>query len=266
MEPVFTLKKVKPRALAFVDYEHWLISLNHKYHLKPNIGSWISELRSKVDLRDLYFFGDFSTPEMEQELFRIRSFTTKIVETKNAGIYKKDFTDFIMLDFIYQQEIALPDTEAYILFTGDAHFNSVTAFLKNIRGKQVGLYGVRGALSTQLKNTADWWAELPFEADLFREYFRMILSNLRHLEDRKDFPVKPTFMRTVQCTAEYNNVEEEMIKSALEQLMAAGYISQKEEYIGFHRTITALCVDWDAVKQDGLWKEPYYSQPLLSVT
>lgn len=253
MQPYYTVKPKLPKAVAFVDYEHWLIALQKLHHIKPNIGSWIEDLSMRVQLRDLYFFGDFSTPEMEGELCRIRSFTNKIIETKNAGNYRKDFTDFIMLDAIYQQIILSPDVEAYIFFTGDAHFNSVAAFIKTICRKTVGVYGIQGSLSNQLKNTADWWYEVPFESEMYLLYYRMILNNIKYLEQRKERSVFPTFMRTVQCTADYNQVEADFIKDALQKLITEGYITQGEEYIGFRQTLKVLRVDWEAVVRDGIW-------------
>lgn len=241
-----------PSAIAFVDYEHWTVAQQKLFCMKPNIGEWFEDLHQKVKLRDVYFFGDFSAPSLENELYRIRSYSNKIIETKNAGYYKKDFTDFIMLDCIYQQVIQSPEVQAFVIFSGDAHFNAAAAFIKNICRKQVGLYGVRGALSGQLKNTVDWWVEVPSEAALFRTYYKMILSNIKHLEDRKDFSPKPTFHRTVQCTAEYNGVDQESIQAALKQMIALGYITQQEEYIGLHRTIPTIRVDWDAVRAAGL--------------
>lgn len=242
-----------PRAVAFVDYEHWLFSLANEYKLKPDIGAWLADLQDKVDLRDLYFFGDFSAPEMENELYRIRSFSNKIIETRNAGYYKKDFTDFIMLDAIYQQLFLSPSIEAFVILSGDAHFNSVCAFLKTICRKKIGIYGVRGALSGQLRNTADWWRELPFEVELFRLYYGMILSNLKRLEEHRERVFHPTFLRTVESTADYNGVDRELIRAALEKLIAMGYITKRLEHVGLRQTITAIRVDWDAVAMDGIW-------------
>lgn len=243
----------RPHAVAFVDYEHWMISLDKLYHMKPNIDSWIEDVHTRVKLRDIYFFGDFSAPEMENELYRIRSCTNKAIETRNAGYYRKDFTDFIMLDSIYQQVILSPETESFILFSGDAHFNSAAAFLKNICRKEVGVYGVRGALSNQLKKTSSWWVEVPNEVEEFRRYYTMLFQNIRHLEQIKNRTVFPTFMRTVENTAEYNQVDRELIRAALQQLIEKGYIGQRTEYVAFHKTITALSVDWDMAEMNGLW-------------
>lgn len=240
-----------PSAIAFVDYEHWTVAQQKLFCMKPNIGEWFDDLHKKVKLRDVYFFGDFTAPSLENELYRIRSYSNKIIETRNAGYYKKDFTDFIMLDCIYQQVIQSPEVQAFVIFSGDAHFNAAAAFIKNICRKQVGLYGVRGALSGQLKNTVDWWVEVPSEATQFRAYYEMILSNMKHLEERQGFSPKPTFRRTVEHTAEYNGVDQELIQAALQQMIEHGYITQQEEYIGLHRTITTIRVNWEAVRTDG---------------
>ena len=59
--------------------------------------------------------------------------------------YKKDMTDFIMLDYIYQTAALRPEIGVYILFTGDAHFQSVTKYLAQRLGKEVVIYGVTEA-------------------------------------------------------------------------------------------------------------------------
>ena len=63
-------------------------------------------------------------------MHKIRGYTNDIVETKNGGGYfKKDFTDFIMLDRIYQTAYTKKDIDTYIIFTGDGHFSSAVLFL-----------------------------------------------------------------------------------------------------------------------------------------
>ena len=129
--------------------------------MKPDIRSWYKGLSEQYELSDLYFFGDFSNPLLRQEIPRIREFTTGIIETQNASSYhKKDFTDFIMLDHIYQRSFQ-NDVDVFILFTGDGHFSSVVSYLVNKRRKAVEVFGITGAISASLKNTATKTTALP---------------------------------------------------------------------------------------------------------
>lgn len=80
---------------------------------------------------------------------------TTLWKQKTAGGYfKKDFTDFIMLDKIYQTAYSDKDIDTYIIFTGDSHFTSVVLFLKNVCRKKVVVYGVKNAFSGQLMTAA----------------------------------------------------------------------------------------------------------------
>ena len=134
-------KDKRKKALAFVDFEHWYISLEKLHRQKPNVRAWREELEKDYIVDDIYVFGDFSNPSLRAEIEKIRHVTNLIIETKNAsGFYKKDFTDFIMLDNIYQSAINRSDIEAFIIFSGDGHFSSVVSFLANRCRKEVGVY------------------------------------------------------------------------------------------------------------------------------
>ena len=64
-------KVSKPRALAFVDYEHWYISLDKMYHTRPDIGKWINDMEKTLDIRGIWFFGDFSkNPRIYEQYHR----------------------------------------------------------------------------------------------------------------------------------------------------------------------------------------------------
>lgn len=68
-------------------------------------------------------FADFSHRGIKEEIPKIRAITNTIIETQNsfAG-HKKDMTDFIMLDYIYQYVSDYPETGTIILFNGDGYF------------------------------------------------------------------------------------------------------------------------------------------------
>ncbi|MGI6742627.1 MAG: NYN domain-containing protein [Eubacteriales bacterium] len=164
--------RLKPRAVAFVDYEHWYIALDNLYGIRPDIKGWRDELAQKYDLSEIIIFADFSNPSLRAEISRIREVTNIIIETQNSSpTYAKDFTDFIMLDHIYQKTVSSPDIDVYIIFTGDGHFSSAVSFIMNRLNKPVVIYGVRNSLSNQLRNTASEVYEIPAVAPAVRRGF-----------------------------------------------------------------------------------------------
>jgi Protein of unknown function DUF88. len=250
-------KPAKPKAVAFVDYEHWFISLDKLFHVKPDIKRWRDDLAAKYELKELIFFADFSNPSIRPEISRIREVSNYIIETQNtSSSFKKDFTDFIMLDHIYQKAMTAAEVDVFIIFTGDGHFNSVTNFLISQLGKTVGVYGVRDAMSNQLRNTASFTVTVPADNDMSTEYTRMILRNMKFLQNntgsRRSYP---SFMPTVENVARINNVPQDKIADSLRKLIEGGYINQMQERPYGARSIKVLRVDWEKCRADGIYKE-----------
>ena len=54
-------KNSLPKAIAFVDYEHWFISMEKIHHAKPNIQAWFNDLKKKCNIVEVIFFADFSS-------------------------------------------------------------------------------------------------------------------------------------------------------------------------------------------------------------
>lgn len=247
-------EKNKPRAVAFVDYEYWYISMDKIHHARPDIGQWVAHMTEKYEVREIYFFADFSNESLSREIPKIRSYTNRIIETTNANSrVSKDFTDFIMLDHIYQRAMEKDDVSAFIIFTGDAHFNSVTAFLKNMCRKDVGIYGITGSLSSQLKTTASWYYEFPDEKKVESLYYSMIFTCISSLQ-KKDPLAKLSFMNTVNSVATAYNADDDVIQKYLQQLIDKGYITIKEEFV-YNKFLRVMDVDWNRVSKDGLWTD-----------
>ena len=257
----------KPRAIAFVDYEHWYISLNKLYHIRPDIKSWRNKLAKDYELKEIMFFGDFSNNTLRLEIPHIREITNYIIETQNASQHhKKDFTDFIMLDHIYQKALASSDIDIFIIFSGDGHFSSVVSFLTTRIGKPVGIYGIKDAVSAQLKNCASWTVELPEkEEDPLAEYYQMILRNLMYVEtsnEKQKSPNKiksfPTFWGTIEAATRYNKADKDKLVKAMRAMIDKGYLYQSHERVNqqSQKKVKVLNIDWDKVKRDEIWSEP----------
>lgn len=243
----------KHKAVAFVDYEHWLFSLQNNYYMVPDILQWANALKKSYEIRDIRFYGDFSQEAMSRELGRIRQISNQIIETKNGSEnYKKDFTDFIMLDAIYQAAIFLKDTDTFIFFTGDGHFSSVASFLKNTLQKSVIIYGVKNSFSNALKAAATTWFEIPSESDIFTNCYHLILKHIAYV-DSKSTGFRATFWNTVSSVSTRNGVGENIVTASLRQLIESGYIYQKVESVNFKKQLTILVVNWEKAIRDGIW-------------
>ncbi len=246
----------KKKAIAFVDFEHWYISLDRMYRTRPDIKAFRDELTDRYELVDIIFFGDFSNPSLRQEIFNIRQITNTIIDTQNtATAFEKDFTDFIMLDHIYQSAMNRSDVDAYVIFTGDGHFSSAVSFLATKRGKEVGIYAVKKACSAQLESCATYCRLLPDENDLALpsgKYSRMILKSLKALfEKNKGKKVRATFWQTVEAVSKQNKVGKEEVAKALRALIAGGYVYQVKES-DKPDSIRVLKVNWQQVYKDRL--------------
>lgn len=243
----------KKRAVAFVDYEHWFISMSKLYHQKPDLKKWQEEIREKYDITDILFFADLSNETLRTEIPRIREISNTIIDTQNTGSFKKDFTDFIMLDSIYQRAFVKENNETFIIFTGDGHFSSVVRFLANRCQKEVGIYAVKDAFSAQLKTSASWYIEIGKNENALDEYKKSILENFERLE-KSENKVRPTFMKTVEKISEVYKIDSENVKSALQELIRDDYIYQIKERFETNKNLNVLYVDWSKVERDGLYK------------
>ncbi|NLE13479.1 MAG: NYN domain-containing protein [Clostridiales bacterium] len=246
----------KPRAIAFVDYEHWYIALDNMYNTRPDIKAWREELAEKYDVIEIIFFADFSNQSLRTEIPRIREVSNYIVETQNATQYKKkDYTDFIMLDQIYQKAVTDYSIDVFILFTGDGHFSSAVSFIINRLRKEVCIYSIRGALSRQLKNTASYSVELPEPEPEFVRHASAILKNLRYIDDANKSRSKkayPTFAGTVDAVARYYKLNKSDVSKTLRDMLDKGICYQTEETFKDGNTVNVLNVDWTAARRSGI--------------
>ena len=242
----------KRKGIAFVDFEHWCFSLYDKFKMRPNITEWVEDIFRRASIEEILFFGDFSEPLLQQELKEIRVYSNRIIDTHNPERHRKDFTDFIIIDHIYQTVISRPEISCFYLITGDGHFTSVVSFLKNYCHKEIGVYGVKECMSSSLKKTASWYIELPEQTDMYATYYKMILDNLYYLQGTNK---SPTFMRTVQAVSEKNEITSELIASALRKLLDDGYVytEKKRRHGTFREEINILVPDWDKISENHIW-------------
>lgn len=253
MFKLFGGKKSKtklPRAIAFVDYEHWFISMEKLFHKKPDIQSWFNDLKKKCIITEVTFFGDFSKfREKEVEIKRIRRFTNKIIDTYNPDLYyKKDYTDFIILDNIYQKALSQPDCDMFIIFSGDGHFSSVAAFLRTFCNKEVGIYGVKNCISKNLASSSSWVTEVPLAEENIKNCRSLIFDRIHEREQEQKYI---TFGKTVEIISSEHNVDSSLVNQTLSDLIKDGYIEQSSILVN-KKTIRVITANWRKIKADDL--------------
>lgn len=240
-------------AAVFVDFEHWCYSLSRLYNLQPQIVEFYNEISKDYDIKHIYFFGDFTNPQLRSYIDEIRNITNNIIDTQNPSAHiKKDFTDFIMLDYIYQDIDQYPKTNTYIIFSGDGHFSSVTCYLKIKKKKTVIIYGVSKATSNKLKTFANKCVEIPTPEQERHLYYDMILRNMDYIAKQKKI-IYATFTTTVETVARINEIDEYKIKAALRELLDMGIIVKETVTVDLSKQINILRTNWQLAAEKGLW-------------
>lgn len=243
-------------AIAFVDYEYWYYTYQNFYSIDTDPLAWRKELEKEFDLRDVMIFGDFSEPSISSQLPKLRTVTNTIVETGNTDSHrKKDMTDFIMLDYIYQTVNHRKNVDAIIIFTGDGHFQSVVKYINQTLRKTVVVYGIKGSFSRQLQLAATKVVTLPAEDVLQKSYSNMIIENFTRIANNPN--VVPTFRTVVSAVSQKNNVPEDSIRDALQKLIEDGYVCQKVQPMRSRqgmRNVKIVVPVWDKMIRDGYWE------------
>ncbi len=244
----------KPLCTAFVDFEHWYISLERQYGVKPDLKSWKEELAKTFQVEEIAVFGDFSNAGLRGELDRLRDVTPIIFDTKTSSEhYKKDFTDFIMLDYIYQKAMTRRDIDTFIIFTGDGHFSSVVRFIINQCHRKVGIYGITNAMSQQLKLSASFYHEIPSDTEVYKTYYKLIAQNFDYLTVHREFGLGSTPEKIVERICAKHKIEKVEIAKALCQMLDDGYIYKAVVKDEKHGKLSVLKPNWELLSRDKLW-------------
>lgn len=246
------LSKRKPRAMVFVDYEYWYYSYKTRFGLQPDPITWRNEVEKNYSIEDIMVFADFSSPGLSTELGKLREMTNTIIETgTESNRRKKDMTDFVMLDYIYQMADSHKKIDTYILFTGDGHFQSVVKYLIQKKKKRVVVYGVNDSFSRRLQAVASETITVPFDDELYKCYRKMIIENMAYVAEKPK--IIPTFNGTVEAVATRNQVPAEQISATLARMIDEGLIIRKEQRVEFTKYVKVLAADWTLLIKQGLW-------------
>ncbi len=244
----------KPKAFVYIDFEHWYYSLKRLYKCRPDVVEWKQKIEKKYNLKSINVFADFSESDIKYEVQPLRQITNKIIETQNmTKCGKKDMTDFVMLDAIYQSVDDPNSPSTYIVFTGDGHFQSVVSYLINCKGKKVIVYGVRQATNRQLAAVASECIQIPAENEFSEQHIKMIFSDLYSLSENQSGLIFPTYLKTVEIISRKNSANPDAIKAALSNLISKGYIRSDIVRPRKNVEFRALFVNWDRVYEDEVW-------------
>ena len=240
------------RAMVFVDYEYWFYSYRNLYGMKPDLAAWIEELRKEYCIVDVRVFADFSLAGLYDEKKKILAVTDSVQDTTEESVYrKKDMTDFVMLDSLYQSVNEARNIGTYILFTGDGHFSSVVKYITKKKRRKVVIYGVQESISRRLQDCATKCVALPFATERFSAYRRMIIENLAYVMDKSD--IIPTFMGTVSAVVRKYDVNAGEVHTVLSDMIARGLVVRKDYNVEFKRTIRIIAANWDKLIEEGYW-------------
>jgi len=225
----------KVRTTIFVDYEAWFYGCKNQYQTEPDVIDWFNHVKDKGLIDDVSFFADFSHEAIKEHIVKLRNISNSIIDC-SKGEKTKDYTDFIMLDHMYQRLFRQQDTEHFILFTGDSHFQSIVAFLRNFKQKKVGVYAVEGSLSPLLAEVANWYVKLIPSNGRIESIQHAILRNLVWVKDKID--IVPTFTKTVQVVSRnFTEFSENEVASVLSDMISQGIIRQEESVLPYNGNV-----------------------------
>lgn len=248
---MFGAKKTK--AAVFVDFDHWCISMFQKYGAKPDVRAWYDSLCQSYDLREVYFFGDFSNPQLRSVKSDLRAITDNVIDTQNSdGHNEKDYTDFIMLDQLYRKS-ADRSVKTFVIFSGDGHFSLAARYLKNECQKEVVVYGVKDAISGRLRECASRVIEMPQAEELARCYKRAVyrqISEVYAANKRANL----TFRTTASVVAAKVGVDVETISNVMNEMIADGYIYQTKKYVAQGNFLKILKLDSEKIASVGFFE------------
>jgi hypothetical protein len=232
----------KIRTAVFVDYETWSYGCRNQYFTDPDVSSWFANLKDKGQIDDVLFFADFTHESIKDHTLKLRNISNSIIDC-SKGDKEKNYSDFIMLDHIYQRLFRQPEIKQFVLFTGDSHFQSVVAFLRNFNEKKVGIYALDGSLNLLLAEAADWYVRIVPSNGRYDTIKRAIYKNLRWAKEKNI--IVATFSKTVSVIAKNNpGFSESEITSVLSDLINKGIVSQSETIITNNgNTVKKLTLD-----------------------
>lgn len=239
-------------AVAFVNFDYWNYSLQKLCRLKPDINEWKKSIDENLHIKKIYFFVDFSVDRIQLDKEHIYEIADEVVDTQDATFFhKRNMTDVIMMNRIYQFFIEFPEIKNYIIFAGSGQFQFPVEYLRYRCNKRVILYGVKDAISTWLKGAATEIIEIPAQKEAVTKIYDLIIEDLSYVSDKKY--IVPTFRGTVKAVASQYEVPENLVHAAMAEMIKKGLIYKVEQRMRTGKTINAIKANWKALERAGMW-------------
>jgi len=236
-------KNSLPTTSIFIDYESWFYSLKLHYHERPDLTNFFDDINNFGTIKHIFFFGNF-TEEMKGELVKIRKFTNNIIEC--YGHETKEYSDVIMLDYIYRYVIDFPQIEQYVVFTNDGHFLPMINTLQNNFGKKVITTGIQHQVNLLLYSASKHHLSIiPNLLKDVEKYWSDILKGMLYSENKGKLL---TYTSTLDHTIR-RGLEENIAYAALQKLIDEEYIDFEEVDIS-GRKMSVMYPNWAKLKKD----------------
>ena len=253
---MFFCKKKDNRAIAFVDYEYWYVSIKNRFSTKPDIKEWCASIRENYQMEGILFFANFLQGGLPEEISRIREVSCDIIETQcgNNGHFMKDMSDVVILDFLYRWAAKKKSPPTFILFTGDGHFQPAVRYLTQDLGKRVEVYGVQATMSRALRDAATESFEIPQMDEKLTECFRYIVADFDRIAMNHNNPFA-TYQSLVTRVSNSQGVPKERVELALNEMMNRGWLTRKKYRVAYNKPmLNVIMPEWDELIDAGLHK------------
>ena len=253
---MFFCKKSDNRAIAFVDYEYWYVSMKNRFGIKPDIKDWCTAIRENHRMENILFFANFLQGGLPEEISRIREVSCDIIETQcdNDGRFMKDMSDVVILDFVYRRAAKKRSPPTFILFTGDGHFQPVVRYLTQDLGKRVEVYGVQASMSRALREAATESFEIPQIDERLQDCFRYIVADFNRIAMNHDNPFA-TYQSLVTRVSNNRSVPKERVELALNEMLNRGWLTRKTYRVAYNKPmLNVIMPEWDELIEAGLHK------------
>ena len=239
-------KSATPKAVMFIDNDHWHVSLKKQFKVDVSIKMLTDSVAAKYDLAEVFVFGDFTG--LENKLEEIAGITENIYDVR--GDTKSD-KDIHMLDRLYRSGMQYKNTDTtVIIVSGSGRLTLAARFLKEECALKTSVFGVRGCMSGTLKDAADVVTELPNE-EYISMLFPLVINNCVHVS--KSSNIIPTFKTTVEAVATYNDISSIWAEIAVNKMLELGYLYKKMTTVASFNTIKTIAAKWDMLIKDGLY-------------
>lgn len=137
----------------FVDAENLVYGYLNRFRARLDPGKLVEIANEYGTVKYFKCFGDFNNPGLQEYEDRFKANTFDIISEPSVernGKFK-EFTDFNMLNHIYQTLIDDDSVTTYVLGSGDGHFSELVNRLRIRHGKEVVIIGVDGTISSKLR-------------------------------------------------------------------------------------------------------------------